>query len=249
MKYLAATSSNLDALHAHPDIGVMIGPRVGGMGSILTGRVWASDCDALNLARYSDDAFFEHLERLRPHHRTSLFITVPDLHGDAESTLAAFEHYGRVLAEFGFPLAYVLQDGAHEFDFPPCDWVFLGGTDDYREAYAALLIERAREEGLRVHVGRVNSERRLKALAVLEADTADGTYLSFKGVERGTHDVGLWLTSANSPKLWHASDLKASSLGIDRVRYMREAFRKSRRTKYGPPTPDQADLFGLPRSA
>lgn len=37
MLYLASTNSDLDALNAHPNIGVMIGPRVSGLGSIQAG--------------------------------------------------------------------------------------------------------------------------------------------------------------------------------------------------------------------
>lgn len=37
MLYFASTSSDLDSLQAHPGIGVMTGPRVGGLGSIVTG--------------------------------------------------------------------------------------------------------------------------------------------------------------------------------------------------------------------
>jgi len=244
MLYLAATGSDLDALDAHPRLGVMTGPRTGGIHGVRSGRPWASDCDAFK-QDCDEDAFLAHLERLLPWRRTCLFVTVPDVYADAESTLAVYEHHARDLALLAYPLAYVLQDGAHHHDFPPCQWVFLGGTDDYREAYGALLIERARQAGLRVHVGRVNSKRRLEALAVLDADAADGTHLAYCGVEKGVKKMGGWLESANAPKLFQASDVRAMPLSEERVRVMRAARGRARRVTLGAPDPHEVGLFSV----
>lgn len=232
MLYFASTSSDLDDLQAHPGVGVMTGPRCGGLGSIKgLQRPWASDCDALSKDGYSDDAYIAHLERLAGLHATCRFVVVPDMPGDGEGTLASFYAYAPLFAPLGFPLAYCLQDGAETQELPRCDVAFLGGTDDWREAHGAWLLERARDEGLRTHVGRVNSARRVVHLSFCHADSCDGTYVAFSGVERGIRTIGSWLTAAARPKLFEAGDIPAMQLSVDRVRSLRGARRQSARTR------------------
>jgi len=210
VKYLAATSSDLDHLGGGPDIGVMVGPRTGGLGSVRTGRPWASDCDALSRHGYSEEAYLTHLERIVAYRSTCLFIVVPDVPGDGEATLSCFECSGDLFAQMGYPLAYCLQDGCEDFDLPlGADVAFLGGTDPWRKAWGAKMLGRARTEGLRTHVGRVNSKRRMQALRFTAADTVDGTYISFVGVERGVKDVNGWLAAANAPALFSPEDFEA----------------------------------------
>jgi len=197
MLYFASTCSNLDALQAHPNIGVMTGPRAGGLGSIRTGRPWASDCDILSKHGYDEDAFYRHLERLTPYRATCHFVVVPDVVGCAQSTLALYDHAAPVVALAGLPLAYVAQDGAEHEDFPPCDVVFLGGSDPWRAQHGTALLSRATAEGFRTHVGRVNSARRVHQL-LSYADSCDGTYVGFNGVQRGLRDIGKWLSAAEA---------------------------------------------------
>lgn len=229
MKYFASTSSDLDALSAHPGVGVMTGPRTGGLGSVRTGRAWASDCDALSKNGYHHGAYLQHLTRLQRFHDTCAFVVVPDVPGDAEATLTTYWHAAPALASDGFPLAYCLQDGAQDLEFPPCDVAFLGGTDDWREAHGAWLLERAREAGLRTHVGRVNSLRRVQHLAFCHTDSCDGTYVAFQGVAQGVADIGLWLEAAAAPRLFGPDAIRALQLTEDRVRTLRAARRQQRR--------------------
>lgn len=200
MLYFAATGSNLDALGAHPNIGIMTGPRAANYVPIRTGRPWASDCDVLSRHGYDEAAYFKHLIRMQPFHATCRFVVVPDLPGNGEATHAMFPYLARELADSGFPLAYVLQDGCETLDFPlGCDVAFLGGTDPWREAWGATLLARARAEGLGTHVGRVNSQRRVQALALTACDGADGTYVGFRGLKRGISEIGQWLNAASAP--------------------------------------------------
>lgn len=244
MKYFVSTSSDLDALGAAPDIGVMTGPRVGGLGSILSGRPWASDCDALSKDGFCEDRFLQHLERLSAAAATCAFVVVPDVPGCGESTLATFEHACRVYGELEFPLAYCLQDGAEHLELPPCDVAFLGGTDLWREAVGAALLERARAEGLRTHVGRVNSERRLRHLSFCHCDSADGTYIGFRGVERGVREVGAWLRAAHDERLFTPGDLRAVTLTEERVQTLRALSRRRRSPRLGEMQAGTPDLFG-----
>ncbi|GGS03327.1 hypothetical protein GCM10008960_32440 [Deinococcus sedimenti] len=244
MLYFASTSSDLDDLDAHPDIGVMTGPRVGGLGSILTSqRPWASDCDALSKHGFHYDEFVQHLRRV---HDPALmercrFVVVPDVPGCGRSTLAAFHAAAPDLAELGFPLAYCLQDGAEDLEFPLCDVAFLGGSDDWREAVGAALLERAADEGLGTHVGRVNSARRVRHLSFCHCDSVDGTYVGFRGVERGAREIGSWLRGAADEKLLGAADLRALLLDPARVARWRE--RRRAAPRWGEMQPGTEGLF------
>lgn len=244
MLYFASTSSDLDDLDAHPDIGVMTGPRVGGLGSILTSqRPWGSDCDALSKHGFHYDEFVEHLRRVHDPELIARcqFVVVPDVPGCGRSTLAAFHAAAPELAELGFPLAYCLQDGAEELELPPCDVAFLGGSDPWREAVGAALLERAADQGLRTHVGRVNSARRVRHLSFCHCDSVDGTYVGFRGVERGTREIGGWLEGAGAEKLLGPADLQAMLLDPERVIRWRQSRRRSPR--WGTMRQDTPGLF------
>jgi hypothetical protein len=60
------------------------------------------------------------------------------------------------------------------------DWVFIGGSNEFKLSEVAYAVAgKARSLGKKVHLGRVNSFRRLKAARVSAFDSADGTYLRF----------------------------------------------------------------------
>lgn len=203
MLYLASTGSDLNACGAHDRIGLMTSPLARGYSALSSGRPWASDCDALannrRGARHSYESYEDHLERLLPHAGTCLFVVVPDVPGDAQSTLASYHAHAAVMGEWPFPLAYVMQDGAECLPLPDVAVAFLGGTDPWRRQWGASMLRRAREAGCATHVGRVNSAARMRALALTDCDSADGTYVAFRGVERGVREIGGWLEGAGQP--------------------------------------------------
>lgn len=64
--------------------------------------------------------------------------------------------------------------------------------------FPAALIAQAHRLGYwGVHVGRVNSARRMRGCAALGADSCDGTSLRYVGVERGLRDVERWVRASN----------------------------------------------------
>jgi hypothetical protein len=83
--------------------------------------------------------------------------------------------------ELSYPLAFVLQDGAHDAVIPwrGLDCLFIGGSTEYKMSDEAFAVAtEARERGKWVHVGRVNSWSRFEAWAPY-ADSCDGTFLAF----------------------------------------------------------------------
>jgi hypothetical protein len=170
-------------------------------------RAWASDCGAVSKYGFDEDLYFAQIQRLEPWAATCHFLVVPDVIQDAEATLNVFTHYARELDATPLPLAYVLQDGAENEEFPAGAQVaFLGGSDPWRRRWGAMLLARAHEEGLRTHVGRVNSAQRVQALSFTHADSCDGTYVAFRSVKRGLREIGEWLDRAAAPALFSAND-------------------------------------------
>lgn len=145
---------------------------------------WAADngCYAQG-ERFDPVRWLAWLKALAPHRERCLFAVVPDVVGDAVGTLARGTPYLRSIRDLGYTPAYVSQDDA---DRHPIPWdqfgcLFVGGTDAWKlsERSWALCAE-AKRRGKWVHVGRVNSLRRLTACRVSLVDSADGTQLAFR---------------------------------------------------------------------
>jgi hypothetical protein len=111
-----------------------------------------------------------------------LFITMPDMVGNAHATLTMTHGYGRMVddAEGLTPFALVLQDGMEDLD---CDFwfaqhsaLFIGGSTRWKLSRACYdLVQHGRQLGKWVHMGRVNSFRRLRTAFEWGCDSVDGT--------------------------------------------------------------------------
>ncbi|MCR9292030.1 MAG: hypothetical protein NXI32_04875 [bacterium] len=112
-----------------------------------------------------------------------MFVTAPDVVGNHAATLDAFGDFLRI-AEFevGYvpvPLAFVLQEGATIESVPwdQIDALFIGGcSEEFKHRTALPFCDEAKRRGKWVHVGRVNSFRRLRVCRdQLKADSIDGS--------------------------------------------------------------------------
>lgn len=104
-----------------------------------------------------------------------VFVTLPDVVGDAQRTAELFEAFWSRTQEL--PRALVLQDGIERVQIPWSDIVavFIGGSDRFKtspEAFAAA--KAAKMLGKWVHVGRVNTAGRVNAWLGI-ADSCDGS--------------------------------------------------------------------------
>jgi len=102
-----------------------------------------------------------------------LWVAVPDVVADARATIDAWAEWAPKLRPYGWPLAFVVQDGMVRQDVPEdADYVFVGGTLAWKwtwvPAFAAWF-------GKRLHVGRVNSPAALDWLDQLGVGSCDGT--------------------------------------------------------------------------
>lgn len=109
-----------------------------------------------------------------------LFVTLPDVVGDWRATRELFEVWWPGRAP-GLPYAYVAQDGqpASLVPWEGIECLFVGGTTEYKlSADAERLAREAKQRGLWVHMGRVNSRRRFDYARAIGCDSVDGTSYS-----------------------------------------------------------------------
>lgn len=141
-------------------------------------RPWAADNGAFT--GFDAEAFLVMLERLQGT-RWCLFVAAPDVVGDAEKTLAKFKRWAIVIRAFGFPVALVAQDGL-TIDATPwleIDALFLGGTTAWKLGPEAEALARyAKANRKWVHMGRVNTLRRIRHAQRIGCDSFDGTTFS-----------------------------------------------------------------------
>lgn len=161
----------------HPALGRLVTPRhfdnVDGM--VATGIVWAADNDAFS--GFNESAFRTMLDAIdgAP---GCLFVTAPDVVADAAATLALYHEWGPYLRGRGYPAALVLQDGMSATTMPwdDVDAVFVGGTTTWKLGFdARRIIHEANQRGLWVHMGRVNTLRRIQYARAAGCDSIDGS--------------------------------------------------------------------------
>lgn len=100
------------------------------------------------------------------------WVLVPDVVGDRDGTLAHWDQYVPIAAPYRWPLAFAVQDGMTPADVPAdAAVVFIGGTTDWK--WRTLPIWTGAFP--RVHVGRVNTYRRLWQCHDSGAESIDGT--------------------------------------------------------------------------
>lgn len=153
-------------------------------------HVWLGD----QVAEYGRDRF--------------LFAVAPDVPFDSVGTLAESRPWLAKIRELGIPAAFAAQNGSENGLIPwdELDVLFLGGDTGWKLGEAARgLTALARRRGKPVHMGRVNSHRRLRYAAAIGCDTADGTYLAF-GPDQNLPKLLSWVREVRDQgALWEAS--------------------------------------------
>jgi len=183
--YLTTAGARADAVElGRVGIGLMLTPASGVR--VATARLapcWAADngCFAQG-ARFDLAAYLAWLAAMLPVVGTCLFASAPDVLGDAGATWARSRPVLPELRALGYPAALVAQDGwdGRAVDWDAFDVLFIGGTDAFKLAPAgSAAIAEGKARGRWVHVGRVNSWRRLAAMTAAGADSSDGTTLAY----------------------------------------------------------------------
>jgi hypothetical protein len=132
-------------------------------------------------------AFVKMLDALEPFASSVKFVTVPDVVCDAAGTFALWREWAPIVRARGLTPALVLQNGmirgldGVRFGHDLISWdeigaIFVGGDDAYKDGVdVALLTLEAELRGLWIHVGRVNTVRRLRHAEALGANSVDGS--------------------------------------------------------------------------
>lgn len=195
MIYLSGCVTQTMLANPRPDLGIMLQP---GMGNAIPFEwvTWAADngCFAQGDA-FDPGAWLAWLAGLRQHRARCLFAVAPDVLGDHEATWARSVPYLPTIQQLGFRPALVAQDGMplRALDLAGYEALFIGGTDMFKlseQAYA--LAAKAKRQGRWVHLGRVNSLRRLRAANLHGIDSADGTFVKW-APDRNLPRVYDWL--------------------------------------------------------
>lgn len=148
--------------------------------------------------KYSDEGFINWLKKLDS--KTCLFATAPDVVGNAEATRERAYPMLKIIRKIGFQASYVCQDGERPdlIDWHKMDAVFIGGSTEWKLSQAAGdIIAEAKRRSKWVHMGRVNSFKRLRLAAVLGCDSVDGTFLAF-GPDKNKAKLNNWLKQLNN---------------------------------------------------
>lgn len=129
-------------------------------GASVSGREW------------SESEWLALLQRVRIRGLNPLWALVPDVVSDRDGTLERWERYLPVVRRFGFRPAFAVQDGMTPSDVPSeATVVFVGGSTEFKWG----TLQTWTTHFPRVHVGRVNSYRRLWQCHDAGAESCDGT--------------------------------------------------------------------------
>lgn len=161
-------------------LGVLLRP---GNGNKPTDKPWVVDNGAFK--EFKAVPFMRLLERVRgiP---GCLWVAAPDVVCNHAATLALFEEWEPRLRAMGFPVAFVAQNGfrADEVPWDRIACLFIGGDDDFKLGYdGERATQEAKRRGKLVHMGRVNSVKRLSIAHNFGCDSADGLTFTMYPIE------------------------------------------------------------------
>jgi hypothetical protein len=131
--------------------------------------------------KYSDEGYLAWLDKLD--RESCLFAAAPDVVGDAEKTRDRSYPMLPKIRDLGFKAAFVIQDGEtpDQIRWDELDAIFIGGSTEWKLGpIAADIASEAKRRGKWVHMGRVNSFKRMRLAAAIGCDSVDGTYLAFE---------------------------------------------------------------------
>jgi hypothetical protein len=143
--------------------------------AIALGMPWAMDNGCFK--RYEPKAIISMMRRFQGLQGCK-FMVVPDVVGNHEETLILFRAWLGTIQRYGYPVAFVVQNGATVESIPwgSIQAIFIGGDTafKYSEVVRAIVKE-AKRRGIWVHMGRVNTLERIRYALSIGCDSIDGT--------------------------------------------------------------------------
>jgi hypothetical protein len=177
-------------------IGSMTTPA---QGNRIPANAWyAADNGKFGNRYVGDEAWFSWLVKtVRNYGRQRcLFAVAPDVPFDAAATLECSRYWLAMIRALGIPAAFCAQDGAEAPGMMPWDefdTLFVAGSTRFKcGEHAKDLAAEAITRGKTVHMGRVNSHKRLLIAEEFGAASCDGTFLRY-GPDKNLPKVLDWL--------------------------------------------------------
>jgi hypothetical protein len=166
--------------HAGDGFGRLLSPRqfARAADTAETGIPWAADNDCF---QGLDPVAYTRMLTAIHGLPGGLFVTVPDVVGDAQATLDLFDVWAERVRGTGLPVALVAQNGLTIFNAPwdRFDALFIGGTTEWKLSVDAhYLATYAKRTGKFLHMGRVNSRKRFDYARAIGCDSVDGSKFS-----------------------------------------------------------------------
>lgn len=164
-----------------PELGVLSSPSR--WYKNVDGWPWAADNDCFN--GLDEPAYCRMLHGIADLDGC-LFVVVPDVLGDHRETFRQWMLWQPVVSEVtGHPVAFVAQDGCTRPPWEMMDCLFVGGSTEFKcSQQARELVAEAKRQQMWVHMGRVNTDRRMRLAESWGVDSIDGTSVS---MFRDTH--------------------------------------------------------------
>lgn len=141
---------------------------------------WCADNGCFGAGYPGDDAYIAWLTGLASRASNCQFAVAPDVPFNMEATLSRSAPMLPRIRMTGYRVALAVQNGANRLPWDDFDAIFIGGDTRWKLGPEArqLAIE-AHARGKWVHMGRVNSLRRLQYASHIGCNSVDGTYLIY----------------------------------------------------------------------
>ena len=157
----------------HKNLGCLLTPDTGN--KVPTNLPWAADNAAFT--GFNEERFMKMLNRIKG--TKPLFVSCPDVVADYSKTNELFKQWEPIIHAYGYPVAYVLQDGCSNLEWDKFEAVFIGGSTEYKLGKEAReIVREAKIRGKWVHMGRVNTQQRIVYAKEIGCDSIDGTGFS-----------------------------------------------------------------------
>ena len=173
---VSGASKTLQRLQGHPNLGQLLTPQAGN--AIMSGMPYAADNAAYS--NWDEGKFVRMLDSLVG--KSPMWVSVPDVVGKAIATSRLYDKWWPEINGRGLPVALVAQNGQESIGLPPewkYDCLFIGGDNEFKlGAHVRWLVKKVKSKGKLVHMGRVNSWRRLCYAYEIGCDSVDGTGFS-----------------------------------------------------------------------